>query len=156
MSQCSKAVANNFTPYGVLHQKGPNVWQNKNNLKYKCKRWKALYATETIFTVTKYIGEHINGEKIVNQDITDSKLLYNRYFEVPEENEKAVIVWRDSKFKKYRFETLGKTEVHKLNSYLLLVDLNLGGSILSKSKDQNLIELTNGLLVEKLKHQKSN
>ena len=29
MSQCSKAVANNFTPYGVLHQKGTNVWQKK-------------------------------------------------------------------------------------------------------------------------------
>ena len=50
---------------------------------------------------------------------------------------------------KRTLESLGSSEIQEMGRYVFSHKLAIGGSILSRSKDGKLIQLTNGLIIKK-------
>ena len=80
--------------------------------------------------------------------MTESYLWYLNFYIIPSEDQHSILLMNHVLKRKDQFELLGFSKIHEINNFVLIMDLNLGGYVLSKSTSKDTIQLSNGLLLE--------
>ena len=153
---CEQAVNDLTNQYGPLRKIAPGEYSTNKHIDYKCK-WDTdnVNTNEVVFELTEFKAHMIGlGEKI-EQALTSDKMEYKNHQHRPVEDPLALIMWKQIQRKDNIYRTLGKqVEIHRVNDYIYVMGLGLGGMVLDTSEKGDGILLTNGLVVERMnKHE---
>ena len=99
--------------------------------------------------ISAYVADLIGPDPFIHQDLTMTTCYYKDYACIPQEIHTSVIIWNKVNHTTTRFRFLGNYTIHRLDDFVLVPQLNIGGAVQTTSTDEGMIQLHNGYLVEK-------
>ena len=152
--QCKNAFRNKFTRYGRLVRIREGEWVTMNTKKYHC-RWfrddKEVYIKFRMRCIEAMIEGNADT---IQQHITTSKCRWKSLACQPKKQRYGWIVWNRVPHYTRIFHSLGKFKVHQTGNFILVSELGIGGSIISR--DYNLILLDNTCVLKTVNNSYSN
>ena len=143
---CIKAVNDGLTPFGPLQRVSTNRWQTRISDHYVCHWMKSDTVRYSHFIVTEYSGLLIGDDIFIHQDLTKTTCIYKKFSCIPKEMPHMALIWKRTKHNPSKFLKLGNYALQKLDDFVLVPKLGIGGAIQSSSNDGKLIQLDNGFL----------
>ena len=147
LEQCKKAALTHKSIYGNLVEIRKGVYKTNNKMDYRCNRASTTREIFKQFTVSSHEGTIGEGEKLIDQSVTDSAMIYDVGFVRPRESMQSIVVWDKVNLRPNTFELIGISTIHVSGDFALAIELGIGGSIKSRSPLGNVFELNNGILI---------
>ena len=153
---CLRAVTTRKTAYGPLTRVNHRTWQTRPSDHYVCHWMKTTNKNYPHFVVREYPGLLVGDDPFIHQDVTTTTCSYKQFSCIPNERPNSAIVWHKTSHDRSRFLSLGNYSYQRLDDFLLIPKLGIGGAVQSTSRNGYFLQLDNGFLCELRPHHKSN
>ena len=100
------------------------------------------------FTIQVYHG-YLKGEsEFIHQPVTRFSCKCSNFFCIPVERKHDIITWFKNKHRFNHYTSLGNYTIQKLDSFVIINSLNIGGAVQFSTK--HLMQLDNGYRIKKI------
>ncbi len=123
-----------------------NRWTSTSADHYVCRWLQSDTERFSHFSITEYSGLLVGDDSFIHQDITKTTCVYQKFSCIPSEMPSSAIVWSKVSHDPSKFLALGNYTLHKLDDFILIPQLGIGGAIQSSTQDGQEIQLDNGFL----------
>ena len=136
-----KAINTKKSAYGPIKLIKGTVWVSQSRVSYNC-QW--LHTVTRVFTkisIFTYMGELVDTNPVIHQDVTNSICNYKYRFCRPVERTKSILTWNYRPLSINVFHGLGFFNVTKIDNYILIAKLGIGGSIIRNVSGTYLLDV---------------
>ena len=130
--ECINAVIHKSSKFGKLKESPSNTsWTTTNHIQYKCQWMTTTTQDYFLFKVSHYNAALYGSDKFIHQKITQSVCKYQSFTCVPREKvyAQSIITWFPVKHRFALFRYLGKYGVKRIQDFVYIPALAIGGSI---------------------------
>ena len=145
--ECRQAITNLRTKTGKIYKISNTLYSTHTKDHYSCKWMRSTKSTFIHFTIQKYTGYLKGYNTIIHQKLSNTLCDYKDYECIPKENTLSVIIWNSSKHNFETFHSLGNHTIQRLNAFILIPALGLGGAVQFESSTKKILQLDNGYLI---------
>ena len=138
--ECLRAVRYKMFRNVRLRNLRPGVWGNDPHKNYNCAWLSAKTNRYLDMRMAVYTGSLEGADTRLHNDLTNSVCQYKKRYCVPREQPNSILAWERSQhaFKIYR--PMGVHPVKQLNSFFLIPNLAIGGTVVSETKNAYLLD----------------
>ena len=147
-NECLKAINTKQSTYGpIKHIKGA-IWVSQSSVSYNCQWLHTVKRVFTKITIFTYMGELVDSNPVIHQDVTNSICNYKYRFCRPIERAKSILTWNYRPLSISVFHNLGFFNATKIDNYILIAKLGIGVSIIRNVSGTYLLDI--GYLVSRI------
>ena len=133
--------------YGKLHKHSQGEWRTSSPDKYSCSWMKTKSRTYTHFKMVAYPAQLRGSDHLISQRVTHTHCNYRSRHCTPKEMPKSQIVWNHVRHNFRNYHPIGSFPVQQLDDYILVPKATVGGTIVKRIPEDNLLYLDSGFVV---------